>query len=396
MNVVYIITDLFAGGAETMLYKLLSKMNREQFSPVVISLMDRGTWGDYIESLGIPVYTIGMTPGSIPTPAALWRLLRTLHHLEPDLIQGWMYHGNLAAQIAGLALLGKIPVLWNVQNSIYSLTLEKPMTAAVIRASALLSKLPSQIVYVSRLAKSQHEALGYCEKPGCIVPNAADPVQFVPSVAARTSVRAELNLPEHTLLIGLICRFHPMKDHRNFLHAAALLLRDEPDAHFLLVGHEVDLENAVLVQTIQDLGLGDRVHLLGERRDIPRLTAALDIATSASAYGEAFPMILGEAMAAEVPCVATDVGDAGWIVGHTGKIVPPSNPSAIAHAWTEMIGLGAVGRKALGKAARERVLEQFSLDAVVAQYEALYQTVLSQTGAGLDEPRLNQNLQLRG
>jgi glycosyltransferase involved in cell wall biosynthesis len=168
-----------------------------------------------------------------------------------------------------------------------------------------------------------------------------------------------------------------MKDHTNFLHAAALLLKSYPDVHFVLVGREVHTENKVLKNLIQDLGISQHIHLLGERRDMNRLTAALDIACSASAYGEGFPNVIGEAMSCGVPCAVTDVGDSGWIVGNTGRVVPPRSPEALAHAWKELIVLGSEGREILGKAARARIIECFSLDSVVHQYESLYESALA-------------------
>ena len=169
-----------------------------------------------------------------------------------------------------------------------------------------------------------------------------------------------------------------MKDHANFLQAAAHLLQEYPDIHFALVGTGVVKENESLYQTIEQLGISHRTHLLGERSDMPRLMAALDIMTSASAYGEAFPLVLGEAMSSGVPCTVTDVGDSGLIVGNTGWVVPPKNPQALAKAWQESIELGAEGREALGKAARTRVIECFSLDSVVASYERLYESAMTQ------------------
>ena len=117
--------------------------------------------------------------------------------------------------------------------------------------------------------------------------------------------------------------------------------------------------------------LKDRFHLLGERNDIESITAGLDIASSSS-YGEGFPNILCEAMACEVPCVATDVGDSARIVGNTGEVVSAKDPEALAMAWTEMIGLGEEGRRRLGVAARKRVMDHFELSKIVKKYEALY------------------------
>ncbi len=376
MKIIYAITGLSTGGAEIMLYNLLSRMNRDRFSPVVLSLMDRGTLGDRIAALGIPVYTIGMKQG-MPTPVAIWRLIHIVRQVKPDLIQGWMYHGNLAAQLASVFFSQKIPVFWDIQCSIYSLDFEKKLTVAVIKLCGLLSKFPNKLVFVSRISKVQHEALGYCSENSCVIPNGSNTSLFVPSVEARATVRTELGLPEKSFLIGLICRYHPMKDHANFIQAAALLLKDSPDIHFLLIGQGVDPENQILHQLIQELGLFNQIYLLGERSDMPRLTAAIDIAASSSAYGEGWPLVVGEAMSCGVPCVVTDVGDSGWIVGDTGRVVPPRAPEALANAWKELIDLGSEGREALGRAARARIIDYFSLDSVVSQYETLYESVLT-------------------
>lgn len=375
---VHIITGLSTGGAEMMLYQMLAKTDRERYSPIVISLIDRGTLADRIEALGIPVHTIGMEPGKIPAPNIIGKLLNTVRKIQPDLIQGWMPHGNLAAQIAGIFYSRKIPVLWDIQSSLYSLALEKKLTAIVLKIGAYLSHLTYKIVYVSQVAKAQHEALGFAKDKGCFIPNGIDVNLFVPSREAKLKFRQELGLPETTFLIGLICRYHPQKDHPNFIKAADLLLKNKPDIHFIMVGNEVDSQNKALHQLIQELGIADRIHLLGERKDIPYITAALDIACSASAFGEASPLIVAESMSAGVPCAVTDVGDSGWMVGNTGRVVPPKDPQALANAWQELSDLDASDREALGKLARARVIECFSLESVVASYEKLYESALDQ------------------
>lgn len=370
IQIVHIITGLSTGGAEMMLYNLLSRTNRDRFIPSVVSLMDQGTLSDRITALDIPVYSLRMKPGMLPTPDILWKLVRTLRQLQPNTIQGWMYHGNLAASFASL-FIPKVPVIWGIHHSIAALDAEKPMTQAIIKLGAKISPSPRKIVFVSQTSKAQHEALGYCRQNSCVIPNGFDLALFQPSLAAKINVRTILGLPANTLLIGLFCRYHPMKDHANFLQAAAILSQKYPDVHFLLAGTDVDAANQDLQQLIEQLKLSS-VHLLGERSDIPQLMAALDIATSASAYGEAFPLVVGEAMSCEVPCVVTDVGDSQWIVGDTGKIVPPKDPQALADAWQELIEIKAAGRTVLGKAARVRIQENFALDTVVAQYQALY------------------------
>jgi glycosyltransferase involved in cell wall biosynthesis len=106
------------------------------------------------------------------------------------------------------------------------------------------------------------------------------------------------------------------------------------------------------------------------------MMAALDLLCSSSAYGESFPTVLGEAMACAVPCVTTDVGDSSWIVDKTGLVVPPRDPEALATALVTLLKLGINERRALGKEARERVIQHFSLPSVIKDYESLYESTL--------------------
>jgi glycosyltransferase involved in cell wall biosynthesis len=114
------------------------------------------------------------------------------------------------------------------------------------------------------------------------------------------------------------------------------------------------------------------MHLLGQRRDVPRIQASLDILTSSS-ISEAFPLTVGEAMSCGVPCVATDVGDSALMVGNCGRIVPPSDPAALAAAIIDVLSLDPDSRNKLGDAGRTRVCELFDLGAVTRRYESLYQ-----------------------
>jgi len=380
IKVLHVINDLSIGGAEMMLYKLLSTMSEERFYPVVMSLVDRGKLRESIEALGIPVYTAGMIPGT-PSPLSLWRLIRQVRQIKPDLIQGWMSHGNLVAQLLAMVASRRSSVLWNIRQTLYSFEYEKRGTALAIKACARLSKSPARILYNSRTSSAQHGAIGYRAEKTTIIPNGFDTEAFAPSKEARRSVRSELGVAENTFLIGLIGRFHPMKGHAHFLRAARRLLSRYPDVQFVLSGKGVSWSNQFLCEMVQAMGLVERVHLLGERQDMPRITAALDIASSSSSYGEGFPNVIGEAMSCAVPCVVTDVSDMPWVVGETGRVVPPRNPEALANAWAELIEMGAEGRLALGTAARARVIQYFPLGLVVAQYEALYESVIAQRAA---------------
>ena len=377
MKIIFIITGLSSGGAEMMLYKLLTSIDRQRFKPVVISLTERDTLAAPIEALDIPVYALGMKEGGLPTPRVIWELFKIFIKTKPDLIQGWMYHSNLAAQFANIISLNFAPVIWNVRHSLNSLADERRGTQSVIKASIPLSKFVNKIIYNSQISAVQHAKLGYPEDKEVTIPNGFDPELFKPSIESRNSVRAELGLPDDCLLIGRFARFHEMKDYPNLLRGAAVLLKERPDVHFLLIGRTLNMQNPIIAELIEELGIGDRIHLKDESRELPYYTAALDIATTTSSHGEAFPNVVGEAMCCGVPCVVTDVGDSAWIVGDTGRVVPPRNPEALAKAWQELVDLGAEGRAALGTAARARAVACFSLDFVVAQYEQLYESVVA-------------------
>jgi glycosyltransferase involved in cell wall biosynthesis len=206
-----------------------------------------------------------------------------------------------------------------------------------------------------------------------VIPNGFDLQAFKPDPAARQSVRAELEIPTDAPVIGLVGRFDPQKDHRNFVHAARELQRTWPDVHFVLCGDDITWENPKLRAWIEETGIRKQCRLIGRRHDMPRLTAAFDIAASSSSFGEGFPNVIGEAMACAVPCAVTDVGDSALIVGQTGRVVPAENPKELANAFQELVELGRDGRSRLGMAARCRVQEHFDLPDIVRQYQNLYQ-----------------------
>lgn len=378
IKILHLITGLNTGGAEMMLYQLLARTDRERFEPVVVSLMDRGTLGDRIEALEIPLHVVGMR--------SVGRSATRLHHLwaivrreRPEVLQAWMYHANFYGLIVG-KLAGVKHVVWGLHNSVLDSKSSKRTTIFVAKACAPLSWGTSAIVSCSKAALSYHIGLGYRKARACVISNGFDLELFQPDPRARNDVRNELGISEDALIIGSIARFDPQKDHHNLLQAAALLLitlkKAAPPIHFLLCGYGIDEKNPQLMSWIQQFDLGSCVHLVGLRQDIPRITAALDIATSSS-YGEAFPLVVGEAMACGVPCVVTDVGDSAYLVGETGFVVPPRDPTALAAAWERLIAMGSEGRKVLGNAARQRIQAHFSLPAIVAQYEAIYDSLVA-------------------
>jgi glycosyltransferase involved in cell wall biosynthesis len=366
VRVLHIITGLETGGAEASLYKLIEHFPGPGVDHFVCSLKGAGTYGPRLEALGIPVHALGGTPRS------LFRGLMPLaRHIKPNLIQGWMYHGNLAATLCGQFAVGRVPVLWNIRQSLIHLRHEKYGTAMAIRLGALLSNRPAKIIYNSYTAQSHHSALGFAAHTSLVIDNGYDTELFKPDAQARRTVRGEIGIDEGVPLIACIGRVHPMKDQRNFLLAAQRVKVATPDVAFLLMGRDTD--SAEVTDLVRELGLSAYVRLLGERSDVHRIMAALDLLVLPS-WAEAFPNVVGEAMACGVPSVVTDVGDAARIVSDTGIVVPPRDSDALASAILAL--LERPDRKRLGLRARERIIREYSLMAMVRKYSHVYSEVM--------------------
>lgn len=373
INVVHVITGLGVGGAEVSLARLVQASNGQHVCHRVFSMMDIGPLGDRLADAGVDVRALEMHRGS-PSLLALWRLVRALRRLRPDVLHCSMYHANLLGLVAG-RLAGVPHIIWVIHSANEKLIGFRALTRWVVRLCASLSHYPEVIVSVSESGRRVHEALGYDTSRMVVIPNGFSLDLFKPAPEARDTVRRELGLSPNTLLVGMIARFDPAKDFRNFFEAGKILPQRYAGVHFLMAGTGVSWDNPDLSRQIHELGLAGQFHLLGGRDDIPILDAALDIACLSSAT-EAFPTSVGEAMACGVPCVVTDVGDAADIVGDTGIVVPAGNPEALAGGLADMIDLGPDGRKALGQRARQRVEARFSLARMVEAYESLYESLV--------------------
>lgn len=374
MRILHVITDLNVGGAEMMLYRLLQTPELKHYSHEVVSLTDLGVIADRLQQVGIRSRALGMT--RVPSPVKVLRLARLVRQIRPALVQTWMYHANLVGGVAA-RMAGNTRVVWTIHSSRLDPKRARRSTLWTVALGAKLShRVPDSIVAVSRTSRDHHVAAGYDPEKFVVLPNGFDLELYRPDLTSRHQVREELGLEQSTVLIGLIARMDPVKDHFGFVRAAALLAKRQPNVRFLFCGDGATQNNAELVSAIREAGLLSRFLLLGRRDDVPRVMNSLDIATLCSASGEAFPLVIGEAMACGVPCVVTDLGDCAHLVGNTGRVVSPQNPGALSLAWQQLVCLGPEGRQHLGLQARQHIEMHFSLSRIAADYAALYSRVL--------------------
>jgi glycosyltransferase involved in cell wall biosynthesis len=375
-KVMHIIPGLKVGGAETMLLKLLTASRDGHWEHEVVSMTDAGDIGPQIRRAGFVVHELGMRNG-IPNPMGLLRLRSLFRQRAPDVVQTWIYHADLLGGLAA-SWIGGIPVVWGIRQS--DLKTEKVLKKLLARVvNPVLSYLiPQAIVCCAESGRQLHEKFGYASAKMHVIPNGFDLSKFTPDRNKRAAARSLLGFSNEHLVVGMVARLHPMKDHRNFVTAAARVAAAVPRSRFLLCGAGVTPQSVELRDAIAETGAdASRFSLLGSRDDLDLIYPAMDANVLSSQSVEGFPNVLGEAMACGVPCVATDVGDSALVVGDTGRIVPPRDPGALANAILEVLAMPEEVRHRLGRAARQRVEERFSIEAIAARYEALYSSLIA-------------------
>ncbi|HEX5864711.1 MAG TPA: glycosyltransferase [Casimicrobiaceae bacterium] len=357
-KVLYVITHLWVGGAEATLTRLVTAEPRIADEITVVALRPGGPHADRLRASGVTVVELNFG-ALLGIPAGLSRLARLIARTRPDIVQGWMYHGDIAALI-GLALSGlrrSTRLAWAIRGSDIDFSRYSLQLCLVVKACALLSRLPDLITANSAAGLKTHLGYGYCPRRAEIVPNGIDMQRFRPDANLRAAVRRELGIPAEAIVVAHVARINPMKDHDGFLAAMAEL----PDLRALLIGTDTER-------------LPDRPNLLrlGGRDDVERLLPAADLIVSSSAFGEGFSNALAEGMACGLPAVSTDVGDAALIVGDTGAVVPPRDPRALAAAIRALAGEDPAAHAERARRARARIVQEFSLERSLARWSGIY------------------------
>jgi glycosyltransferase involved in cell wall biosynthesis len=372
VKVLHIITALRRGGAEHNLKRLLERLDRRRFSCAVMELQPGGALRADIEALGIPVDCAGITK-RIHVPAGMMRLRAGIAAVQPDIIQTWLYHADVLGTLAALPR-GRPRLVWNIRNSSLAQS-HRPTWRLLARASATLSRFVDCVVSNSVAGMEDHRRLGYAPPRWEVIPNGWEPAAAASSPAQRAAARARFGLPHDAFLVGVPARASPQKDHATFVAGVELLGERAPRMSFVLFGASLQVSAVEGHAALPKAIMGRRLHVLGELDNPDELLPALDCVTLTSSHGEGLPNAVGEAMAAGLPVVSTDVGDVSSLIGDTGVVVPPREPSALADAWIRLLELESEARLELGERGRQRIREQYSLGLMVERYERLYDSL---------------------
>ena len=370
-RVAHVITTLNVGGAERLLADVIAHGSD---AVLVVNLSRPGPVSDEIRDLGVEVVDLGLRRVT-DLPRAVRRLIAELRRAAPDVIQTWMYHadllGGFAARRAGVPALA-----WSLHASDLPRDEVRRRTLALRRVAARLSsRWPDVIVCTSEATREVHEKLGYDAGRMRVIRNGFRVPEHDPQAGA--VLRRQLGIGPEAMVVARVARLDPQKDWSTFAAAMVEVLRTHPDVYVIGCGRDVTPE----APQLRDLAgeFGDRVHLLGLRDDVAVIHAAADVAVSSSAFGETHPLAIGEAMAAGVPVVTTDVGDCRELVGDTGVVVIPGDAVGLRE---EVVGLleDPERHRRLGLCARERVVRCFDIKVTAHHYHELHQELAGVEG----------------
>lgn len=371
MRCLHVITGLNSGGAEGVLFNLcIHDLSNKH---TVVSLSDYGVYGPLLKELKIEVICLNIN-GFLSLLSGLIKLFRFIRINKPDIVQTWMYHADLVGGVIA-KMSGVKRIFWNVRHTHLDLNLMKFRTILISKLCAIFSKvIPDKIICCSRKAINSHVNFGYKKNKFVLISNGFDLKRFSPQSNLSLTNQYFSELDKSTPLIGMISRYAPVKDHKNFLHALSILRKKNIRFFCIFVGSNLNIDNAELMKLIKLYKLNKHVKLFDVQRDIPAFLNVLDLHVLSS-KDEAFPNILGEAMACGTPCIATNVGEAEYILGECGWIVESQNPESLAKVLEEAFDM--MNDKSrwlkLKTSSRKRVEEYFSIDKMKNDYIKTWQ-----------------------
>lgn len=370
MDVLILTRRLDEGGAQRQIVELAEGLHELGEDVTIVTFYPGGTFAEELEEGPIEHVDLGKRHRwDLPGPGL--RFLSLVRGREPDVVYSFLETANLLALTQRLAGTDTA-LVWGVRSSDMDLERYGRLEALLYRLNARLSGWPDAIVANSHAGRSNRLEAGFPEDGFHVVPNGIDVDRFAPRPRAGDELRSEWGIAEEAFHVGHVARLDPMKGHDVLVEAARPVLDERPDVEVTAVAPGPEPARAELRQAIEDAGAdGDRFHVRGPQDDMPAVYAAFDLLVSSSRYGEGFSNVLGEAMACQVPVVATDVGDAPTVLGDAGTIVPPERPEALAEAILDVAELPEKERQRLGREARARIEEEFTTEALARRTRSI-------------------------
>lgn len=372
-SITFLARSLGVGGTERQLITLARGLRAEGCHASIVTFYDEASG---FETEGLPVLHAGKS-GRYDIYGFVKRLRSTILSTSPDLVHSYLVTPNIASAL--MKRLIRKPLIWDLRASDVDLDRFGRFDKVTYSLAHRLAKVPDKIVVNSRAGLDHHASLGYPRDKMVFIHNGIDTETFKPDPAGASRVRSEWRVPDHHLLVGLVGRDDPLKDHATFLTAAAIAGPALPDVSFACVGTDAEW----LTSQVNATPIRQRTVVAGKRSDMPAVYSAFDLVVSSS-MSEGFPNVLAEAMACGTPCIGTDAGDSRLIIGDDSKVVPVKDVDALAALLVAQLKKGKQQLIAEGSSARARVTEEFSVGRMVESYQHLYEEVIARCAASAD------------
>lgn len=354
------------GGAETVLLQVASLLNRDRFRSLAL-LPRRGWLSENLEAAGIPVHFVESRGWyDFRVPRAMGGLIRKE---GIDLIHSHLPGHNFYSSIAGT--LTNRPTVATYHGPV-ELGQTTPLKNRIRLAT--VSHFADVVVVVCDYVRALLESRHFPPEKIVRIYNGIGIARFAAARDGR--LRGELRLPEKTMLVGTVANVRPSKGYEFLVRAARRVIDHAPNAHFVAVGDIDSVLGRPIFALIEELGLGDRFHFLGFRKDVPEILSALDVFVLPS-VSEGFPLVALEAMAASKSVVMTSAGGQQELIedGRNGLLVPAADAQALAVAITDLL-TNPVRAAEMARQASTRVRNDFTLENMVAGYENIYERLL--------------------
>lgn len=368
MKIVILTRSLNYGGAERQLITLARGLHERGHGVVFSVFYSGGPLQKDLEAAGVPVYSLNKH-GRWDVFGFVYRLARFIRRERPDILHSYLCIPNMLAVLLS-PLVPRMLVVLGVGAAFMDLTRYDWLAQPTYRLECLLSVFSDLVIVNSHAGFKYATQNGFPEEKMLVIHNGIDTERFRPDREAGLMLRAEWGVKGEEKLIGLVGRLDPMKDHPVFLQAAALLVRHFSNLRFVCVGGGPESYKNQLIEQSYQLGLDDRIIWAGEQADMPAVYNALDIKVLSS-YGEGFPNVIGEAMACDVPCVVTDVGDSALIVRGIGEVAKPKDPESLKVAVESVLMKITAGDYERG-INRQEVVRRFSVLQLVTNTETAF------------------------
>lgn len=373
MRVLILSSSLVIGGAERQIVALARGLHRLGHHVAVAVFYPGGGFEPELRAEGIPVHDLRRRGrwDLVAFPARLARLVRAE---RPDVVQSYLGGPNFFAAVLK-PLFPSAKVVWGIRSAARDLGSYDWVTRLSPLAGWATAWLADAIVANSHAAQDglvRHRAVDAGKV--VVIPNGVDCERFRADPDGRARLRREWAIPDGAPLVGMVARLDRVKNHANFLRAAALAAGRRPDLRVVCIGGGDPAYLSSLRRLASDLGLADRLTWAGARPATSAVYSALDVKVLSS-DSESFPNAVVEAMACGTPVVATAVGDVPRIVDGAGIVVPPRDPVAMADAIEALLRRPRAEGPSLGDRARARIASEYSLDAMVSRTERLFSRV---------------------